>query len=398
MKLWNRIEQAFKRSGLGLFEKWLDRGVVSPNLLNLFAIRRILVIRQHDQLGDFLLSTPVLRALRQFFPQAHIAVLARSYAAEAAHNQYINEVLVFPEKGYLWTPAKLWRLVAGLRRGWDLAVVLNTVSHSLTSDLLAYFSGARYILGSEHRIFPGCKRNFFYNLVARHFEQPRHQTERNLDIVRHLGIDTDDRGEVMALTAQDQLFARNILRQHGIAENEAILVLHPGAGKLQNRWPAEKFAEMANTLHRQSAVRLILIWGPKEKALAMEVRKRLTFDPIVIHGLSLRQLAAVLSHCEVFICNDTGVMHLAAAVSTPLVAIFGPTDPNEWKPFGKKFVALRGDKSRCDTVSVQQVLQAIQALLGAKLVPRLEPPDEALSPPASDLEDEDAQNFLRRAS
>jgi hypothetical protein len=100
----------------------------------------------------------------------------------------------------------------------------------------------------------------------------------------------------------------------------------------------------------------------------------------------------------VFICNDTGVMHLAAAVSTPLVAIFGPTDPNEWKPFGKKFVALRGDKSRCDTVSVQQVLQAIQALLGAKLVPRLEPPDEALSPPASDLEDEDAQNFLRRAS
>jgi heptosyltransferase-2 len=293
LKLWNRIEQAFKRSGLGLFEKWLDRGVVSPNLLNLFAIRRILVIRQHDQLGDYLLSTPVLRALRQFFPQAHIAVLARSYAAEAAHNQYINEVIVFPEKGYLWTPAKLWRLVAGLRRGWDLAIVLNTVSHSLTSDLLAYFSGARYILGSEHRIFPGCKRNFFYNLVARHFEQPRHQTERNLDIVRHLGIDTDDRGEGWRSRRRTNC-SREIF-----CANTASSKMRPSwrasrRRQAANRWPAEKFAEVANTLHHQSAVRLILIWGQGESACygsaqAFDVR------PIVIHGLSLRQLAAVLS-------------------------------------------------------------------------------------------------------
>ncbi|MGH7450038.1 MAG: glycosyltransferase family 9 protein [bacterium] len=396
MKLWNRIEQAFKRNGLGIFEKWLDRGVVSPNLLNLYAIRRILVIRQHDQLGDFLLSTPVLRALRQFFPQAHIAVLARSYTAEVIYNnEYINEVIVFPEKGYLWTPVKLWRLVAGLRRGWDLTIVLNTVSHSLTSDLLAHFSGGRYILGSEHRIFPGCRRNFFYNLVARYFNQPKHQTERNLDIVRHLGIDTDDHGEVMSLTAQDKLLARNFLRQHGVDDNDVIVVIHPGAGKLQNRWPVEKFAELATALHRQFAVRLIVTWGPKEKELGLDFRRRLPFEPIVAHGLSLRQLAGILSHTDVFVCNDTGVMHLAAAVSTPLVAIFGPTDPNEWKPIGKKFSALRGEKQRCENVGVQQVLQAIQSLLGAKLVPRCEPPDEALSPSASDLIDEDTQNFQR---
>ncbi|MDZ7292036.1 MAG: glycosyltransferase family 9 protein [candidate division KSB1 bacterium] len=397
MKLWNRIEQIFKRRGLGIFEKWLDRGVVSPNLLNLYAIRRILVVRQHDQLGDFLLSTPVLRALRQFFKHAHIAVLARSYTAEAAYNnQYLDEVIVFPEKGYLWTPAKLWRLVRGLRRGWDLAIVLNTVSHSLTSDLLAYFSGARYILGSEHRVFPGCQRNFFYNLVARHFSQPKHQTERNLDIVRHLGIDTNDRTEVMTLTTQEQLFARNFLRQHGLAENDVVVALHPGAGKTQNRWPVEKFAEMAVTLHRRFAVRLILTWGPKEKDLGSDLRKRLTFDPIVLQDLSLRQLAALLAHIDVFVCNDTGVMHLAAAVGTPLVAIFGPTDPNEWKPIGKKFIAVRGEKQRCDTVSVQQVLQAIHSLLGPKLIPRREPPEEALSPSTSDLMDDDTQDFPRK--
>jgi ADP-heptose:LPS heptosyltransferase len=397
LKLWNRFEQAFKRNWLRFFEKWFDRGVVSPNLINLYAIRRILVVRQHDQLGDFLLSTPVFRALRQFFPHAHIAVIARGYTAElAANNQYLNDVLVIPEKLLGWTPVKIWRLLAGLFQGWDLAIVLNTVSHSLTSDLLAYFSGARYILGSEHRPFAGCKRNFFYNLVARYFTQIKPQSERNLDIVRHLGIDTDDRSEVMTLTAQEKLFASHLLRRHGVGEKDVVVAMHPGAGKIHNRWPLEKFAELANALHRQFEVRIVLTWGPHENELGVNLCRRLSFDPIIVHGLSLRQLAALLAHANIFICNDTGVMHLAAAVGTPLVAIFGPTDPSEWKPIGKKFVAVRGEKHHCENVSVQQVLQTVQNLLGPKLPARRQPPDEALSPSSGDCTDEDTQSFLRR--
>jgi ADP-heptose:LPS heptosyltransferase len=311
-------------------------------------------------------------------------------AEVAHHNQFIDEVIVFPETGYLWTPAKLWRLFRGLRRGWDLAVVLNTVSHSLTSDWLAYFSGARYILGSEHRVFPGCRRNFFYNLVARHWGENKHQTERNFDIIRHLGIDTDDRSEVMALTSQEQVNARHLLSQHGIGEKEVVVAIHPGAGKPHNRWPVEKFAELANALHRQFEVRIVISWGAKEKDLGLELRRQLTFNPIVLSGLSLRQLAAVLSLVDIFVCNDTGVMHLAAAVDTPLVAIFGPTNPAEWKPLGKKFVAVRGENQRCDTVSVSQVQQALQSLSGLTLVSRREPPAEALSPAPTGLLEDDA--------
>jgi ADP-heptose:LPS heptosyltransferase len=318
----------------------------------------------------------------------------RSYTAQVAlNNQFIDEVLVFPEKGYLWTPAKLWRLIRGLRSGWDLAIVLNTVSHSLTSDLLAYFSGARYLLGSEHRLFPGCRRNFFYNLVARYWGQDKHQTERNLDIVRHLGIDTHDFSEVMTLTPQDQLVARNLMRHHGIGEKDVVVVMHPGAGKSQNRWPVEKFAELATLLHRQFELRVVVAWGPKENALGSDLRRRLNFDPIVLFGFSLRHLAAVLSLADVFVCNDTGVMHLAAAVGTPLVAIFGPTNPNEWKPIGKKFIAIRGEKQRCDLVEVKQVLQAVQSLLSPKLIARREPPEEALSPAAIGTVDETGQKF-----
>ena len=397
MKLWNRLEQAFKRKGLRFFEKWLDRGIVAPNFINLYEIRRILVIRQHDQLGDFLLSTPVFRALRQFFPQAHLAVIARTYTAELAqHNQYLNEVLVVPERLLWWTPAKIWRLLRGLRGGWDLTIVLNTVSHSLTSDLLAYFSGARYILGSEHRVFPGCRRNFFYNLVARYFSPIKPQSERNLDIVRHLGITTEDNSEMMTLAAVEKDFAEQFLRRQGVAEDTVVIVMHPGAGKIHNRWPAEKFAGLANLLHRQFNVRIILTWGPQENALGINLCRQLAFDPIVVHGLALRQLAAILAQGHVFICNDTGVMHLAAAVGTPLVAIFGPTDPLEWKPIGQKFIALRGENNSCESVSVQQVLQAAQTLLGSALVTRDEPPEEGLSPSAGDWTDDNTQSFLRR--
>ena len=397
MKFWTRLEQAFKRNGLRLFEKWLDHGIVAPNFINLYEIRRILVIRQHDQLGDFLLSTPVFRALRQFFPQAHIAVVARTYTAELAqHNQYLNDVLVVPEKLLWWTPAKAWRLWRGLRRGWDLAIVLNTVSHSLTSDLLAYFSGARYILGSEHRVFPGCKRNFFYNLIARYFAPSKPQSERNLDIVRHLGITTEDASEVMTLTPAEKTFAANFLREQGVAEDALVIAMHPGAGKMHNRWPVEKFAELANLLHRQFNVRLIVTWGPGENQLGIDLCRRLVFDPIVVHGLSLRQLAAILAQTQAFICNDTGVMHLAAAVGAPLVAIFGPTDPLEWKPIGKKFIAVRGENNSCEHVGVQQILHAVQTLLGNTLTPRQEPPDEALSPSVGEWTDENTQSFLRR--
>jgi ADP-heptose:LPS heptosyltransferase len=100
--------------------------------------------------------------------------------------------------------------------------------------------------------------------------------------------------------------------------------------------------------------------------------RRLPFEPVALHGLSMRQLAAVLSRADAFVCNDTGVMHLAAAVGTPLVAVFGPTDPDEWKPPGAEFIAVRGSGGRCEAVEVTQVLQALQALPGSRLISRAE--------------------------
>lgn len=376
MRWWNRFEQFFKRHGLAMLERACARAVITPAKVDPAAIRRILVIRQHDYLGDFLLATPVLRALRERFPSAHLGVLVRRYTAGvAAHNQYLDEVLTFEEHGWNWTPRKLWQFWRQLRRGWDLTIVLNTVSHSLTSDILASFSRARYCLGSAERIFPGCSRNFFYNLIAPVGSEDRHQTDRNLDIVRYLGIDTSDHSEVMTLTEQDRGFAAAFLQRHGVSHKDRLVTIHLGAGKVNNRWPVAQFAALSNLLHQDYGVQILAAWGPQEMALGEQYLQALTFTPIILQNVSLRQFAAVLAQSEAYVCNDTGVMHVGAAVGARLVAIFGPTDPEFWKPKGKQIVALRGKNSDCATVTAEQVLQALLHLVS--------PPFERRQPASS---------------
>lgn len=366
-KLWYRFEQFCKRGLLRAIESIFAKEELAPAQVDAAGIKRILVIRQHDMLGDFLLSTPVLRALRQRFPQAHIGVLAREYFADTLEaHPCVDEILRFQEHGTRWTPRRIARLWRQLRAGWDLTVVLNTVSHSLTSDLLALLSGAQYVLGSEHRVFPGCRRNFFYNLLAPYAQQTKPQSERNLDIVRYLGADTDDLGEIMRVTAAEREAARAILRDAGWKEGGLTIGMHVGAGKVMNRWPVPRFAELAQRWHEQRGAQIVLFWGGNESDLGAEFCARTAFAPVKIPPRALREMAACFTHCHAVVCNDTGVMHVCAAAGVPLVAVFGPTDPEEWKPIGEKFIAVRHESLQTAAVTVEQVDLALQRLLPNK--------------------------------
>lgn len=360
MSIWNNIEQFYKKHGLRWLEKVLGKRALAPSSVDPSSIRRILVIRQHDYLGDFLLATPVLRALRERFPDAHIGLIVRDYFADAASgNRFVDEVIVIP--GIIRTSSFLG-LFRRLRANWDLAVVLNTVSHSLTSDLLAYFSTATFVLGSDHRVFPGCKANFFYNLRSPYPDGERHQTERNLDIVRFIGADTADLTEVMHLSGSETAAAQKVMAQMGIADDKPIAGLHLGAGKLQNRWPVERFVDLAGKL-RLKSVQVVVFWGPTEGNLGEEFMRRCSFSQAAIQPEGLRALAAYFRNCDACVCNDTGVLHVCAAVGTPLVGIFGPTDPKEWKPLGEKFSAVQGKDGTTASVSSDDVLSLLVPLL-----------------------------------
>jgi len=354
-------------------ESYFGRKPISPDEVDLNNINRILVIRQHDQLGDFLISTPILRAMREKLPYSYIALMVRNYTEPVArHNQYINELLILHEVGYDWSISKLLNFWKKLRNGYDLTIVINTVSHSLSTDILCWLSQAEYTLGPSHCLFPGTTRNFFYNLIALFVDDERHQAEKNLDIVRYVGINTKDLSEHITILPEEKKWAKQELKSLGFNFEQPIIGIHPGAGKLKNRWPVSRFVQVAKKSSKKMNAQFLLFSGPDEIELrdqfisefkrAIYDRTRLIYEEQLSFGKDLRKLAAIFACLTFYIGNDTGTTHMVAAVSTPLIVIFGPTPANEWKPWGNQFIALQGKDGDCENVSVEDVYNKVEKL------------------------------------
>ena len=370
MTWWSRARDFGRRGSMAVLEKIFGQEILRPESVDHETIRSILVVRQHDQLGDFLLSTPVCRALREHFPAARISLVVREYfQGIALLIPSVDEVVVFRERVSRWSWKRGREFLRGLRSGRDLAIVLNTVSHSLTSDLLARCSGARYVLGSEARVFSGSSRNFFYNLLAADSDPGRHQTQRNLDIVRHIGVDTRDCSPDVVISESGSRLARRELEAMGFDPALPAIGMHLGAGKKPNRWPVTHFAELARSLTRSRSLQIVLFWGPAEEELRTQFAGRAGIHTVDAGHPDLQKLAAYCAQCTALVCNDTGVMHLGAAAGVPVVAIFGPTNPDEWKPLGVRIHCLRAASQRTEDVSVEDALDALRLLVGEKLAP-----------------------------
>lgn len=361
-----KTEKLFKRFLLWLFERIIPDQLFKPEDIDRTAIRSILVIRQHDQLGDLLLATPVFAALRKAFPNARITAIARVYThAVLLNNPNIDQILVYPEKLRLATPARLWRLWRGMKQGYDLAIVLNTVSHSLSSDVLCWLSGAKHRLGSEELPFPGRRKNLFYNVLAPAPETRPHETRRNLQILEHLGVKCGDADEQVFLTDTEKEAGRQELYKKHLVPEKTIGI-HLGAANLCNRWPHEKYAALADWLARDLGFKVLVFWGPSEGELGERFLGAVRTDVANIQDLTLRQLAAVISHLKLMICNDTGVMHLAAAAGAPTFAIFGRSEPELWRPLNKKFYGVRGPDKTCASAGLEVVKTAVKKMLEHK--------------------------------
>ncbi len=348
-----------------LLEKTLGRRALSPRDVDPTRVKRVLVVRQHDQLGDFLLATPVLPALKTAFPDCHLGVVARGYFAQTLQGHPdVDEVLTWkPSRG--WSPSSFLKFFESLFSGWDLAVVLNTVSHSTTSDLLARLSGAKWVVGSSHRVFPGAKRNFLYDIESPTSESPRHQTDRNLDIVKPLGAVTTEKSPRMSLTDEEKRQAVVFLESLGWNSSKPSVGLHLGAGKRENRWPLARFAELSRMLDSRG-IQTVVTWGLGEDGLASEL-KALSPGPALYAGAPpLRLLGSLYQALTAVVVNDTGMLHLAAACGTPLVAVFGPTNPEDWCPLGPHFLSTRGVDQTVASVTAEQVWEKLLTLPGLK--------------------------------
>ncbi len=365
MRVWNRIDQFFKHNILRFFEKIAARKLLTPEQINWDKVNSILIVRPHDQLGDFLLSSAAWRAVGKAFPRLRTGLVARSYAADAAVNHpHIDELIIFYESGFQWSFRRIFLFWKSLYKRWDMAIVLASESHSLTSDLITVLSGAKYVVGSERFPFGGCKRNFFYNIIVPDGGADKHQTKRNTEIVEYIGVPVEDIYEKIYITKTEKQGVKEEFK--GVYEQNLCAGLHIGANKKENRWPVSKFAEVAEFLYKNYNIKPIVFWGPKEHDLSEEFINLVTVPVHMIPPSTLRRQAVHFSLCDTVVCNDTGIMHLCASAGTPLVAVFGPTDPALWKPPGDKFRAVRSADHKTENVLVKEVERELSEILGKK--------------------------------
>lgn len=363
-----KFEKRGKRALARLVALFLGSESIAPEKFAEIDPSSILVIRQHNQMGDMLLAVPAFRGLRNRFPNARIALLAASINTDVMmNNPYVDEVLTYAKERNRGNPFNLLRFVRSIRdRRFDFVIVLNTVSFSVTSMLLAAVSGARLRIGSSSRKFGHDLTGRFYHLelpLPDEGELARmHESEHNIYPLRAIGV--KDAGlESLLVPTENEVSESERLVAASFGKNRPFIVVHPGAGKRQNVWPPERFAELVRRLRDVREVGIVAVKGPVDGEVFDEFLQACGAVTVVLSSPGVGLLGAVMRMAVLTFCNDTGIMHIAGAVGSNCCAVFGPTDPSRWKPVNENVVAVRAVDGEIESVSVEDVLSAAQPFL-----------------------------------
>ncbi|MDQ3806041.1 MAG: glycosyltransferase family 9 protein [Acidobacteriota bacterium] len=285
--------------------------------------RNILVI-DFGQLGDVVLSLPALAAVRHKFPRARVTVaVGRAAAAVVELAGVADEVLAVDRVGLRDGPKvlsvfRIGKLVRDVRRRrFDFVIDLHSLSET---NLLGFLSGAPQRLYARR---PGRSLEYLSN-----FRPPppvedrsKHAIDRYLDVLAPLKVGEVARVPRLPAREAEGRAVEELLRKAGAGRDEPLVGMFPGAGHPSRRWPVERFAELAWALVRNDAVRVALFAGPEERALVRGARSAFPPSTVVLDRLTIPQLAAAAARLSVFVSNDTGPMHIAAAVGTPVVIL-----------------------------------------------------------------------------
>ena len=331
-------------------------------------ISNILVIRP-GALGDFVLTLPVFAYLRRQFPQARIEVMGYSSIAEMIVGRYYADGFARfdqPEVSYLFLD--------------DLPLPECLEKYLSRFDMIISFLQERVFVENLRRVSTGCV------LSQNPLPQPNgttHAVEHLLSAVGGWGEATaEERTPRVFLKEEDKEWASDFLDKH-LNHSTPIVAMHLGSGGRKKCWPVEGFICLAFYLRKELGVQLLLVSGPADEEVTGDFLNYTQPRPPLLHNLPLPKLAAILERCDLFIGNDSGVTHLAAATGVATLALFGPTSPAVWGPRGERVRIVQGnppqadcspcspeERGRCqrpacmEVITVGQIIRTVEEVLG----------------------------------
>ncbi len=334
-------------------------------------VRKIL-IRSTNWIGDAVMTTPAMAAVRATFPESRISVMANPLVAELFNpHPLCDEVVVFDKGGTHRGIPGFFRFAMGLRhQGFDLAILFQ---NALEAALLAYL--ARIPVRAGYRT--DCRGALLtHGVPVGRAAKALHHTDYYVKMLEALGVSGGDGGLRLHCTPKEELWASQLLGKG------FWIAINPGAtyGSAK-RWVPAGFAKVAAALIQDDEARIVLVGSPGEAAIGQAIEAAVQARPTEVLNMvgktTVRQLVALLSRCRLLITNDSGPMHVAAALRVPVVALFGPTDHTTTSPFTDRWRMVRkaADCSPClkrvcptdhrcmKAITVEDVLSAAKELM-----------------------------------
>lgn len=302
--------------------------------------KRILLIRL-DRIGDVVLSLPVAQALRQAYPHAFIAMMVRAECADVVRGHpAVDDVILYKKEHSHRSPWKSARFAWRLRsHGFDTALVLHP---SNRSHWIPWLAGIPVRIGYARK----SPWLLTHRVPHRKQEGAKHEAEYTFELLSVFGIAAPAPQPVVAVRPEARERIDAMLAAAGVRPGDLLVAVHPSASCASKRWPAERFAEVANRLAEERGTKICLIASAADAPAVAQAAQAMRHPALNFAGrLSLSELAALLARCRLLISNDSGPVHIAAGVGTQVVDIFGRNErglsPVRWGPLGDGHVVLQ---------------------------------------------------------
>jgi len=325
-----------------------------PGPLDPERVRQILVIRL-DLLGDMVLSLPAVHALKRAYPNAQVTVLALPYAAALLElAPVVDSVLTYDvnrirRPADVLSPRSYRELLAVVRRlrqaNFDLCLSL----HGRFACVMAWLSRCPRRYGYRAEAYPFM---LTHTLPGGRYDAGQHEVLYNLRLAELAGAPADwtqrlggSQAPKLTVPLTEQRRMRHLLAEWEIRADSLLVVIHPGASNgSAKRWLPEYWGRVASRLHDELGAAVVISGTPAEAAIVQAVVCGCNFKPVILAGqTTIPQLGALLKRADLLLSSDSGPAHMAAALGTPQITIFGPTDPAVYAPINPKAVVLRRD-------------------------------------------------------
>ncbi len=339
-------------------------------------IRNIVIFRT-DRIGEVLLSTVAIDMIKAQYPMAKVSFVTSSYSKPLLEDRDdIENVLIadtFQKGGEIY---KALALSGKLRKhGFDTAIILNP--HKVL-HLACFFAGIPLRAGYDR------KWGFLLSrkIQDRRDEGSKHEIQYTHDLLKLLEIDQPVRGPHLPVNKKADESMMNKMAEKGIFSDIKLIIVHPGSSNPSKIWPRDNYVKLIRKIKKELSANVIIVGSVKEKGLSERIISEAGAAITDLTGeLSLKELAALLKKCDIFIGNDTGPMHMAAALGVPVIAVFGRnipgTGPVRWRPWGDKHnvfhhetgcapcrdAACEYDHKCLDSITVSDIFNAAEDVL-----------------------------------